>query len=242
MDGLDGTVTPEVTSDQSTETTEVTPEAVESYTDIDPNEVPEEGITSEWLQERHKQMQGDYTRKTQEVAGLKSRSEDLDFLDALRSDPDTQRAVMEQLAEMLDGADEDAVIDDTEAHDPIQDRIAALETERAAEKAKALGTEIISHLHALAEDAGLDLDDDDLGQLFERATSGDSIDKSSTENVFKAFHDRQKAQHDKWLKGYVASKQTGTQQVPSGTPGNDAPDMSKSSERIKRMAAILTGG
>ncbi len=239
MDGLEATEAPVEVTDQATEA-DVTP-AVESFTDFDPAAAPEGDMTSEWLQERYRQMQGDYTRKTQEIAGIKGRQEELDFLDALRSDPETQRAVMDELRELLDGADEDATVDDSEAHDPIQDRLEALEQERAAEKAQALATEILSHINDLASEAGVELDDEDLNTLFERATGGESIDKDFTAKAFQDFQARRTSQHDKWLKGYLKSKESPTAQVPNGSSATDKPDLNNRDTRLGRFAAILQG-
>jgi hypothetical protein len=92
-------VTPEGTSAES---------EVDSFTDIDPNEAPEGDITQEWLNERYKQMQADYTRKRQaDSETAKGRQEELEFLEALRSDPETQQAVYEQLQELLNDESED---------------------------------------------------------------------------------------------------------------------------------------
>lgn len=66
---------PAGTEDASHEGSSV--EKGESFTDIDPNEAPEGDITSEWLQERYKQMQADYTRKTQQIAQLRQQYEPL---------------------------------------------------------------------------------------------------------------------------------------------------------------------
>lgn len=239
MDGLEGAeAAPVEATDQSAEVTpEVTPES-ESFTSLDPNEAPEGGHTPEWLQERYKQMQGDYTRKTQE---LSARNEELSFLEALRSDPDTQRAVLEELQELLDGeSDGEETVDDSEAHDPFEERLNQLEQERASEKAQALGQQIFSHIEQLAKDANLDLDTDDFQTIFEKALAGERIGKDVTESAFQEYQSRETAKHDKWQRSYLASK-SAAQQVPAGQTANETPNLNDTATRRARFAAILSG-
>lgn len=238
---MEGDVTPEapveVAPDQPAEvTTDTTP----SFTDVDISEEPEGGATPEWLQERYKQMHGDYTRKTQELASTRQeRQEEADFLEALRSDRDTQLAVLEQLQELLSESDDDGELEDGEEPNPLEQRLSQLEQERATERAAVLAKEITGHIEQLAKAAGVELDEHDLQSVFDGATGGD-IGKQQTEDAFKAFHAREKARYDKWQKGYLASKQTGAQ-VPAGTSATDAPDLNDRNTRLSRFAAILTG-
>lgn len=214
-------------------------EPVETFTELDPAEAPEGEVTQEWLQERYKQMQGDYTRKTQaSAASQKERQEESDFLEALRSDPETQRAVMEQLTELLSEADEGEYEDTAEATNPLESRLAQIENERANERASALGNEIATHIEQLSKDAGVELDDDDLKRVFADATAGERIGKTETAAAFKAFTDRQAAQHDKWQKAYLKGK-TAPTQLPGGQSAADTPDLSSHEARVARMAAIM---
>lgn len=241
MDGLEGDAPVEVT-DQLPVEAEATPVAtpeVESFTDVDPNEVPDGGVTAEWLQERHKAMQGDYTRKTQEVAALRARQEELDFLDALRTDKDTQLAVLEELSQLLGDADEGGGEFEADEANPLETRLAQLENERAQQRASALSQEITSHIDHLAGEAGVELDDEDKRALFERATSGE-IGKQQTTDAFKAWHTRQQALHDKWQKAYLQSKEASVQ-VPNGATAQDKPDLNDRDTRLRRFAAVLQG-
>lgn len=242
MDGLEGAdATPVEATDQSAAAPEVTPE-VESFTGLDPNEAPEGGHTPEWLQERYKQMQGDYTRKTQELSETaSSRAEELEFLESLRSDPDTQRAVLEELQALLDGeSDGEEVVDDSEAHDPFEERLNQLEQERATEKAQALGQQIFTHIEQLAKDANLDLDVEEFQTIFEKALAGERIGKDVTETAFKEYQSRETAKHDKWQRAYLASK-SASQQVPAGQTANESPNLNDTATRRARFAAILSG-
>lgn len=245
MDDLSTDVAPETTdvvADQSQVDEPSAAVETETFTDLDPNESPEGGHTPEWLSERHKQMQADYTRKTQAHAeAVKQHQEGIDFLEALRSDPDTQLAVMQQLSELLgESGDDEGEFESTEEADPLQARIEQLEQERASERAQALGKEIHSHIEQLAKDAGLDLDEEEFRSIFGKATGGDTIDRTSTEAAFKTFQEKQKQQYDKWQKSYLASKQASAQ-VPAGTTATDKPDLNDRDTRLNRFAAILRG-
>lgn len=217
-------------------------EQVESFTDIDPTEAPEGDITNEWLQERYKQMQADYTRKRQaDSETAKQRAEELEFLESLRSDKDTQQAVLEQLQELLaEQTDETELA--TEA-DPAAELRTQVEQLRAAEEqrqASALSSAIVSHVEQLAKDSGVELDEDDLKDIFSRATAGDQVNQDVTSAAFKAWNDRRQALHTKWQKSYLDSK-TAPTQVPAGTSAQETPDLSKHENRVARMAAILSG-
>lgn len=241
MDELTGTpdaaLDTSVAADQSTE---VTPDETPSFTDVDLSQRPGEGEDPfAWVDERHKQMRGDYTRKTQELATQRQEVQDtIAFMDALRTDPETQQAVLAELQEMLAGADETEL---TEDENPLETRLNQLENERATERQIALNSQIMDHIDHLAQEHGLELDDDDAKYLFDKATSG-KIGKAETEAAVKAYADRQKARYDKWQKNYLQSKTTGTAQVPGGTSATEAPDLNDTKTRRARFAAILQGG
>jgi len=94
---------------QSQGTTE--PTQPDSFTSLDPNTLPPEA------QEAYKRMQGDYTRKTQEVAELRRIqtelgdsfdpqrvTQSLQFVEALETDPEFAKAVYGQLNDVLSQA------------------------------------------------------------------------------------------------------------------------------------------
>lgn len=228
---------PVETTDQPT--VEETPSTeVESFTELDPNEAPEGGHTPEWLQERHRAFQGDYTRKTQELADLrKAHQDDLSFMEALRSDPDTQRAVFEQLQELIDAAAETEETPQAEA-DPRDTRIAALEKSEQERSALSLASNLKSHIDQLAADSKLELDDTDFEDIFRAATTGEQINPEGTAKAFKAWHDRQKAVEDRAIARYLKSKEA-PEQLPPGTAATDTYDFNDEGERQRRMAAIL---
>jgi hypothetical protein len=217
----------------------------ERFTDLDPAEAPEGEITAEWLQERYKQMQADYTRKRQaEAETAKQRAEELEFLEALRTDREVQQAVLEQLQEVLsdeemeelyEDLDEDAT-PETDLERQVRE-LAAIEQQRQAQH---LASQVVDHIESLAKGANVELDEDDLRDIFDAAISGDEVNGTTTEQAFKDFHARQQAKHDKWLKSYLASKQPAAQ-IPSGQSGTEKVDLSNADNRIARMAAIMQG-
>jgi hypothetical protein len=97
------------TPSSSGESAGATPAPVaDSFTSIDPNTLPPE------LQAAYKSMQGDYTRKTQELSQLRSLQEQLgdsfdptrvtqsmEFVNALETDAEFAHAVYNQLADVL---------------------------------------------------------------------------------------------------------------------------------------------
>jgi hypothetical protein len=256
MDEVTGEA-PEVTTPDQPAVAEATAPApeptVESFTDIDPESATRgpgghSGVAPG-------AVQADAGRLHPQAAGRcggrqGARTEELEFLESLRSDPDTQRAVFEQLQELLDQAgdedddeygDDDAKPgDEADPLSPLEQRLAQLEAEREAEKAEALAGQIVEHIQTLATEHELDLDEDDLRAVFDQATA-EGVSKQGTEAAVKAFADRQKAREAKWQEKYLATKQAPTQ-LPAGTAGTDAPDLSNADVRQRRMAALLGGG
>ena len=238
-EGAEGT--PDV--DVENQPVEDTAAVEESFTEITPD-VPEgEEVTQEWLQERYKQMQADYTRKRQaDAQAAKERAEELEFLDALRSDPETQRALYEELAEILAESDEYEELEEGEEPNELEQTVRQLQQAEEQRQAAQLASQITSHIEQLAKGANVELDEDDLSDLFDRAIAGGEVNTQTTEAAFKAWHAREQAKQNKWQKAYLASKQNPTQQIPGGQSATDKPDLSSREERIKRMAAILEGG
>lgn len=222
---------------------EAAPEVEQSFTDIDPNEAPEGDVTQEWLQERYKQMQADYTRKRQaDAEAARERQEELEFLEALRTDRETQQAVYEQLLEILAESDEDdgSALEEGDDESDLERTVRELREAEDERQASALASSIVSHIEQLAKDANVELDEQDMKELFDGAIAGDQVNSSNTEAAFKNWQARRQAMYDKWQKDYLASKQAPTQ-LPDGQSGTDKPDLSDRETRIARMAAILQG-
>lgn len=139
---------------------------VESFTDIDPSEPPPTDGTAEWLQERHKAMYADYTRKTQQLAEQRKAVEgDHAFMEALRSG---DQEAFRLLAQAYD-ADPDKVLEQfglTEqeleeaeqvaegVRDPRVDQILA---DREREHNEAVARDMSDHINKLAEEKGIEL-------------------------------------------------------------------------------------
>jgi hypothetical protein len=218
-------------------------QAEERFTDLDPAEKPEGEITAEWLQERYKQMQADYTRKRQaEAETAKQRAEELEFLEALRSDREVQQAVFDQLQAVLSDEELEELYEEHEGEEPseLERQVTELRQIEQQRQAQQLASQVVTHIEQLAKDSGLELDEDDLRDVFDSAIGGDEVNTEATVAAFKQFADRQKARHDKWLKSYLASKQPAAQ-IPSGQPGTEKVDLSNADNRIARMAAIMNG-
>lgn len=106
--------------------------------DIDVSGLPEEAQL--YLRARERELQGDYTRKTQEIAEQRREAEQaMQFLQALNSDPDFAYNVLNQLQGNLaaagysfdQGADEYG-IDEDSGYDPYQAEIARLSQQQEA--------------------------------------------------------------------------------------------------------------
>lgn len=79
------------------------PEAIPASRDIDISSLPEEAQL--FIRARERELQGDYTRKTQEVAAQRREAEQaLQFLSALNSDPIFAQNVLNQLQSNLAAA------------------------------------------------------------------------------------------------------------------------------------------
>jgi hypothetical protein len=246
MDGEQET-TPDLIPDQSAQE-EVAPVAEqasteERFTDLDPAEKPEGEITPEWLQERYKQMQADYTRKRQaDSETAKQRAEELEFLEALRSDKEVQQAVFEQLQELLSEEEMEELEEELEGGEEsdLERQVRELREVEEQRQASALASQLVTHIEELAKEAKFELDEQDMKEIFDAAISGDEVSTEATLSAFKAFHARREALREKWLKEYVQSKQPATQ-IPSGTSATEKADLSDRDARISRMAAILGG-
>lgn len=113
---------------------------VESQPRIDPStlELPDEARS--YLEQREREMQADYTRKTQEVAEQRREAEQaLEFVNALNSDPDFALQVAQTLSESLQAQgysaqEADALaagqtgLDDDTFVDPYMEKINQLES------------------------------------------------------------------------------------------------------------------
>jgi hypothetical protein len=229
---------PEITSEAPE-----APAVEDSFTEIDPNEAPEGEVTPEWLQERYKQMQADYTRKRQaDAETAKERTEELEFLESLRTDRETQQAVYEQLLEILGESDEEIEDDDgTEPESELERHVRELRDAEDERQAQSLAKSVVSHIEQLAKDASVELDEQDMKDLFEASIAGEQVNSDSTTTAFKSWQGRRKSLHDKWQKDYLASKQAPTN-LPGGQSATDKPDLSDPDVRRAHMAAIINGG
>lgn len=106
-----GASTPDQSYSPDTQAAQAQQEQVERFTSIDPEALPDE------LRHIYKSMQGDYTRKTQEVSQLRAYQalaeqgigaddavQSIQFINELNTNPDFQKAVYERLSEAFQDA------------------------------------------------------------------------------------------------------------------------------------------
>jgi hypothetical protein len=79
------------------------PTTPDSFTDVRYDDLPDELQTI--LKEREAQMQGDYTRKTQEIASQRAEAEQaMEFIQNLQTDPDFALQVRDEISQALQAA------------------------------------------------------------------------------------------------------------------------------------------
>jgi hypothetical protein len=213
------------------------------------------GSLDETLQPAYKQMQGAFTKKTQALAEerkaleaqIAEAQEHREFIEALQQDPETQRALYEQLAELADTWGE--AEDEFEGIDPevanllraqaeTQQKLEQMEQERQTERQQAL------NMHALDSDLseitklrnGTPLDDEELellGQFIQPDENGVLRALPAYQAMNKWFEKRQK----QWIDGKQAPAPPG-----QGQQGSRQFDFKDPDARRRRMAAILTRG
>lgn len=201
---------------------------VESFTDIDPSEPPPADASPEWLQERHKQMHADYTRKTQELAEQRKANEgDHAFMEAMRSgDPEAFKL----LAEAYD-ADPDKVLEQfgltqqevdeaeeivNEVRDPRVDQILA---DKDREQQELIAREMGDHITKLAKEKGVELTPRQHRVIFQDAAEAGAV-PDATIKAFEAwFTEDYEALSQQAIKGYRESKKATSPPVKGGSPG-----------------------
>lgn len=121
----------------------------------------------------------------------------------------------------------------------LEHQVAELRAAEEERQAVALASQIVDHLDQLQKDAGVELEQHDLAQIFDAATA-QGVGRQQTEAAFKAHVDRLKAIEERAVARYLESKK-GSQQVPTGTPAQATPDLKDPEARQRRFAAILEG-
>lgn len=205
---------------------------------FDPANLPSELLPA------YKQLQGDYTRKTQQLAEeRKQASEALEVYQGLR-DPDKAHEVLQRFGYEV-GDDEDDT--DEEYTDPVDELRAELESLKAdrqqeltvrqqQQMQEAEFSHIDSEIQALETSTGRELSDEEAElvgtlALAQRTDDGHPDVKGAYERLYTDFLAKQR-------EGWVSSKKS--PRVPSGgAPGSKGPDMDNERERQEWMAQRL---
>jgi hypothetical protein len=184
---------------------------------------------------RYKEMQADYTRKTQELASqrqeVEARAEEANMWRALHEDPDFQRKALEELG--YEVPEEEPHYEPEYTPDPRVDQLMAAEQQRRDE---ALNTEIYGHIQDLEKESGIELPDFQKALLLNAAVEEQT--PSRTEEIFHALTDDLRAQQAAWEKQWLASKNGVPHVSAGGQEGSQRLDISDRDERIRRFAAI----
>lgn len=207
---------------------------------FDPSSLPQE------LQSAYKQMQGDYTRKTQTLAEqrkeFEAQQQEYDsyreLVTALQEDP---QGTLEALQQQLLGDTEDAQDNEYEYDEDIDPRVSQLQQEIEQIKAERQQQEQqAADYQALAQDvaqitelAGRELDQTELEILGKYATR----DEHGLLRVLPLYQDLEnlfKTRQEKWIAGKRPQATPGI-----GSQGSEKFDINDREARIKRMAAIM---
>jgi hypothetical protein len=223
---------------------------------VDLNAVPEE--YREHVSQIEKQFKSAYTRKTQELAEQRktyeAAQEQLSFIEQLQNDPETQLALLRQLAEVhgydIEGDDDEGEADATLGSDSEEEfdfrdpRVDALLAEREAAQQQAewdayvAGVEeyIESQFESLAKEAGRELSDEEKDLVVSYAVSMD-LDGQGRPQIGKAFEQLRRIEagwQTRWIESKKAPHVSG-----DGVPGSERVDLSKSDKRVNRMMQIV---
>jgi hypothetical protein len=202
---------------------------------FDPASLPDE------LRPAYKQLQADYTRKTQTLAEQRREAETYkQWVEALRN-PETQAEALEALG--LELAEQEPEEDDEEFVDPLEQRLAALEG-YLAEQGQVQMTQaqqeaeldyLESEFEGLEKDIGRQLEEDEIqviGQLANSRRSQEGLPdvRGSYEFLYNDFLPKRK-------QGWVSTKKA--PQVVSGQSATKVPDLDDRRSRQDYMAQKL---
>jgi hypothetical protein len=228
----------------------------ESFTDFDPSEIPEAGVSPQWLKERYGQMQGDYTKKTQEIAETRRAKEELEgIVTALREgDPQTRRTTLSKLGVDQQAALEAFELEMAEAQEPQDQaqgdefdldfkdpRVDSLLQEREAEKAERAELAQQAEAEQYADEVGGKMEED-----LKVAFGGKEPDEAVAEWIFSRAIEHPNQQGDPDVPGAVKAwnevldkqrqewldSRQGPRATTPGIPGTERFDMSTDEGRV----------
>lgn len=221
------------------------PEAQPFTEGFDPNALPEP------LQERYRQMHGDYTRKTQELSEqrkqIEQAQEDLTLLDGLRNDPEAQKAFFAELVqtygvdalnEWLPDDEEPGPDDPLSAFNSRLEAIEAAEQQRqASAQAAQLEAQLNEEIDALSQTEGVKFTKDERELLLDTTVTA-MLQTNQAPDVNGAYQ-RLKAAEKAWQERYLASKNPGGTPPPAGPAGSPDIDLKDPDKRRERGIAAL---
>lgn len=213
----------------------------ESFTDINAalDALPDEARVI--VEQRLAQMQGDYTRKTQEASELRREAEQaIQFVQELQTNPNFALQVHQEIAEALEAsgfspqeASDEAArqvteavsegVGDLESDDPIVQELEELKSWRAEQEARQLQLEMeneFDRMDVAVRQAYPDFSEDDMSHVYalSYATGGDleaaaSAYKQEIDRIVQVYLDKK------------TSVNSGAPQIPSvGGPGQQPPE------------------
>lgn len=248
QDAAAGVAPPQTTPESAPENQPETPDAAgtpaqepEPFTDYNAaiDALPDEARII--VEQRLAQMQGDYTRKTQETAELRREAEQaVQFVQELQTNPNFALQVHQEIAEALEQsgfspqeASEEAArqvteaasesVGDLESDDPIVQELAELKEWRAEQEARQLQQEMeneFDRMDVAVRKAYPDFSEDDMSHVYalSYATGGD-LEQAAT-----AY----KSEIDRIVQTYLEKKTSVTSGVPAvpsiGGPGQQPPE------------------
>lgn len=254
---------PETTDEESADGTsdeEAPEESEDSFTDVDLESLPEE------VQNRYRQMQADYTRKTQELAEQRAELEtqtafvaDLVAGEPTEEQVELQEAVFKALAERLgydvegdedEGEDAEGAdgTDGDEAPEFRDPRVDELLAEREAERQRqaqqeqealidATEEKIEDGLKELAKADGFDLSDEELDLLFDKVLALPPLEgEEGPEPDVKGAYEHLKKVLAVNQQRWIDSKRNAATAPEGGSPAGEPVDLMDPLQRQQQLA------
>jgi len=213
---------------------------------IDISQLPEEAQL--FIRARERELTGDYTRKTQELASQRQEAEQaMQFLQALNSDPQFASQVLDQLQHNLATAGYQVAPDDYEVDeygqqvepDPYAQELTELQNWRAQMESQWLDANLAANLDrqlSVIQSQHQDWTDDDIQEVIDLgfATNGD---------LMKAA-DQYQAVQDRALTRYLEKKGSVNTPaaVPPGSPAQQEPFQPKTEKELRAAAMDYVKG
>jgi hypothetical protein len=226
------------------QTEEVAPQedtATESFTDsFNPDQLPEEARAA--YDSAYKQMQADYTRKTQEVADQRREAEEAQELISALQDPQYRDAALQVLGIQPQAEDDQAdefedYLSEDERLDRIEQYLEGQQAQQQDSEIEQLENQYLDQEFAkLEKSIARDLTDDEAELLFVTATHPTFRDSNGLPDV-QAAYDRVKQLEQGAQQRYVESKKA--PRAPMGSAGSKQIDLNDDEARTEVLAQMI---